>query len=65
MLRFQVQGMSCGHCVQAVTKAVHAVDAAAQVQVDLSGASVSVESKAAKEAIASAIQDAGYEVLPA
>ncbi|KRB52164.1 MAG: cation transporter [Pseudomonadota bacterium] len=62
MLRFQVEGMTCGHCVQSVTKAVQAVDAKAQVQVDLAGKSVSVEGSDQKDAIAAAIRDAGYEV---
>ena len=65
MLRFQVQGMTCGHCVQSVTKAVHAVDAQAQVQVDLAGKSVSVEGSDRKDAIAEAIRTAGYDVLAA
>ena len=65
MLRFQVEGMSCGHCVAAITEAVKAVDAKAQVQVDLAGKSVSVEGSDLKEAIATAIADAGYEVLAA
>ena len=65
MLRFQVQGMTCGHCVQSVTKAVHAVDAQAQVQVDLADKSVSVEGSDRKDAIAEAIRTAGYEVLAA
>lgn len=62
MLRFQVEGMTCGHCVSSVTKAVLAVDAKAQVQVDLAGKSVSVEGSDQKDAIATAIRDAGYEV---
>ena len=65
MLRFQVQGMTCSHCVQSVTKAVHAVDAQAQVQVDLAGKSVSVEGSDRKDAIAEAIRTAGYDVLAA
>ena len=65
MLRFQVQGMSCDHCVAAITKAVQAVDAKAQVQVDLADKSVSVEGSDLKDAIATAIADAGYEVLAA
>ncbi|WP_199032140.1 heavy-metal-associated domain-containing protein, partial [Ralstonia sp. ASV6] len=36
MTTFSVEGMSCGHCVSAVTRAVQQVDAAASVQVDLS-----------------------------
>jgi len=65
MFSFQVQGMSCGHCVQTVTKAVQAIDAKAQVQVDLATGDVRVESSAARAAIAEAIGEAGYEVLPA
>jgi copper chaperone len=65
MFSFQVQGMSCGHCVQTVTKAVQAIDAKAQVQVDLATGDVRVESSAPKAAIAEAIGEAGYEVLPA
>lgn len=65
MLRFQVQGMSCGHCVAAITKAVQAVDAKAQVQVDLAGKSVNVEGSDLKDAIAAAIADAGYGVVAA
>lgn len=65
MLRFQVEGMSCDHCVSSITKAVQAVDAKAQVQVDLAGKSVSVEGSDRKDAIVTAIADAGYEVLTA
>ena len=65
MLRFQVQGMTCDHCVQSVTKAVQSVDAKAQVQIDLAGKSVSVEGSDRKDAIAEAIRTAGYEVLAA
>lgn len=65
MLRFQVQGMTCDHCVQSVTKAVQSVDAKAQVQIDLAGKSVSVEGSDRKDAIAEAIRTAGYDVLAA
>lgn len=63
MFSFQVQGMSCGHCVQSVTKAVQAIDPKAQVQVDLATGDVRVESSVPKAAIAAAIGEAGYEVL--
>ena len=33
--RFQVSGMTCGHCVRAVTQAIEALDPAARVNVDL------------------------------
>lgn len=59
---FQVQGMSCGHCVNAVTQAVRSVDPQAQVQVDLGSAKVQVESQQDHAAIARAIEEEGYKV---
>ena len=64
MLRFQVDGMSCGHCVQAVTRAVKAEDPQAQVDVDLAAKRVSVDSERPRETIAQAIRGAGYEAAP-
>ncbi|ANY89506.1 MULTISPECIES: heavy-metal-associated domain-containing protein [Pseudomonas] len=58
---FNVQGMTCGHCVKAVTRAVQAQDAAAQVQVDLPGKQVRVQSQLAVEQILAAIREQGYE----
>lgn len=62
MLELKVEGMSCGHCVKAVTESVQALDAGARVEVDLQAGKVRVESSAAPESIAGAIADAGYEV---
>lgn len=62
---FKVQGMSCGHCVRAVTNAVQALDAAAQVQVDLASGEVRVESGLSVEQVLAAIREEGYEVSPA
>jgi copper chaperone len=63
MLRYKVDKMSCGHCVRAVTEAVHGVDASARVDVDLKTGEVSVSSAAAgaAEQIAQAIGAAGYD----
>ena len=61
-MEFQVQGMTCGHCVKAVTAAVQALDPAAQVAVDLATGHVSVTSSAPREAVAAAIREEGYEV---
>lgn len=63
MLRYKVAKMSCGHCVRAVTEAVHRVDAAASVDVDLRAGEVSVSSAAAGAAdrIAQSIGAAGYD----
>lgn len=62
MLRFQVDGMSCNHCVQAVTKAVRGVDAKAEVEVDLAAASVTVRGSDRRDDLAAAIEAAGYNV---
>ncbi|MFM7026781.1 MAG: heavy-metal-associated domain-containing protein [Limnohabitans sp.] len=59
---FDVQGMSCNHCAKAVTQAVQQLDPLAQVQVDLTGKKVEVDSAQPREAIAKAIADEGYAV---
>lgn len=63
MIEFQVKGMSCGHCVKAVTQAVQEVDAAASVVVDLAAQQVRVESTADRAVLAGAIAEAGFPVL--
>ena len=62
MIELQVENMSCGHCVNAVTKAVQALDPAAQVTVDLAGKKVSVNSGVPVSQISAAIEEAGYPV---
>ncbi len=60
MLKLNVQDMSCGHCAASVSKAVKAIDPAADVHVDIGAKLVTVETTAAPEAVRSAIRDAGY-----
>lgn len=60
MLRYQVDDMSCGHCVQAITAAVKSVDPAAQVAIDLSRKGVEVITSAAGSDVRDAIREAGY-----
>lgn len=59
---FDVQGMSCNHCAKAVTQALQQLDPQAQVQVDLAGKKVEVESAQPRQALAQAIADEGYTV---
>lgn len=59
---FQVEGMSCQHCVAAVTNAIREHDDGAQVQVDLAEGRVAVESTQSVEALKAAIDEAGYTV---
>ncbi len=57
---FNVEGMTCGHCVRAVTQAVQSLDPAASVRVDLAAKEVGVESQLSAEQIISAITEEGY-----
>ncbi|WP_202370072.1 heavy-metal-associated domain-containing protein [Pseudomonas sp. MWU318] len=59
---FSVQGMSCGHCVKAITNAVQAKDPAASVRVDLGTKEVGVESSLSPEQVIEVISDEGYPV---
>jgi copper chaperone len=60
--RFDVQGMTCAHCVRAVTEAVRRLDPAAKVEVDLPTGRVGVDTSAPRERVAAAIRDEGYAV---
>ncbi len=62
MQSFKVTGMTCGHCVRAVTEAVQALDPAATVAVDLAAGRVTVEGGSAPAAgVIAAIQAEGYQ----
>ncbi|MEM5295915.1 heavy-metal-associated domain-containing protein [Burkholderia sp. JPY481] len=61
-IELHVEGMSCQHCVAAVTNAIREHDAAAQVQVDLASGRVVVESAQPIEELKAAIDEAGYTV---
>lgn len=65
MLRYTVGDMTCGHCVQTITKAVSALDPAATVAIDLPTKAVDVTSSVAPEAVAGAIREAGYTPVAA
>lgn len=60
MLEFNIQAMSCGHCVKAITEAVREVDPKAQVDADLATKRVQVQTEAARAAVAAALAEAGY-----
>jgi copper chaperone len=60
MIEFLVEGMSCAHCVNAVTTAIHALDPAASVDVDLGIQRVRVQSDLDRFELAQALVDAGY-----
>lgn len=62
---FNVQGMTCGHCAQAVTSELKKIAGVSDVQVSVETGVVSVESASALdvEAVAAAIDEAGYELV--
>ncbi len=62
---FEVQGMSCGHCVKAITQAVLAKDPKADVRVDLGKKTVHVQSSLSTDAVLAAIKEEGYDASPA
>ncbi|KII30016.1 copper resistance protein CopZ [Pseudomonas fluorescens] len=59
---FNVEGMSCGHCVKAITQAVQAKDSAASVRVDLASKEVGVETALTADQVIAAISEEGYGV---
>ncbi|WP_321797144.1 heavy-metal-associated domain-containing protein [Caballeronia sp. J97] len=63
MTEFEVQGMSCQHCVAAVTRSIQEIDPQAQVRVDLQRGRVAVESAQSNDAVKAAIDEAGYTVI--
>ena len=62
MLKLKVDGMTCGHCAQTVTKAVEGLPSVDRALVDLAAGEVTVEGAADEGAVRRAIEDAGYEV---
>ena len=65
MKNIKIKGMSCQHCVMAVTKALNAVDGIKDVSVDLkSGVAAYNEVKAVDPmVVAAAIKMAGFEIV--
>jgi copper chaperone len=64
-MRLMVEGMSCGHCVRAITEAVKQVKEDAVVEVSVKEGTVDIEGIDDRAAVAAAIEAAGYEVRPA
>ena len=61
MISFQVNDMTCGHCVSSITKAVKALDSGAKVQIDLAAHRVEIDpSRADAVGLSDAIKEAGY-----
>lgn len=61
---YEVKGMTCDHCVRAVTSELLLVPGVQSVDVDLGSGNVTVVSAAdlARDDVAEAIDEAGYEL---
>jgi len=67
MSEIQVKGMSCGHCVAAMTKAMNSLPGVSNVKVDLSSGGVSYDSAAPvpKADLDRVVKAAGFELVSA
>lgn len=59
-MRLKVANMSCQHCVNAVTRALRALDADASVQVDLKAGEVQAQGNFSPEQAIAALAQADY-----
>ena len=63
MLSLKVSGMTCGGCINAVTRAVQAQDPQAKVQADLASKIVTLETTLSAAQASQLITDAGFPVI--
>ncbi|MGB3289400.1 MAG: heavy-metal-associated domain-containing protein [Burkholderiaceae bacterium] len=60
MIEFQVNDMTCGHCVGTITAALNSAVPAAKVSIDLPSHSVRVDGAADAGLVERTIREAGY-----
>ena len=65
MKTVKIKGMSCQHCVMAVTKALSAVDGITNVEVDLKTGVAKYEEEKPVDAaaVSTAVKKAGFEIV--
>lgn len=65
MTTIKISGMSCEHCVRAVTKVLTSIEGIEEVRVDLKQGEASFNEKKPLDlsVISEALKKAGYEVL--
>jgi copper ion binding protein len=63
---YAVTGMTCDHCVRAVTDELSRLDGVSVVVVDLGSGRVDVTSEAPlpRDAVRAAVDEAGYQLCP-
>lgn len=62
---YNVQGMTCGHCAQAVTTEIKKLAGVADVEVSVESGTVTVSSDSGLNVddVAAAVDEAGYELV--
>ena len=65
---YTVRGMTCGHCVNAVTEEISAIPGVSQVTIDLveggdSTVTVASDAELELESVRAAVDEAGYELI--
>ena len=66
--RYLVQGMTCGHCVNAVTEGLSAIPGVTDVSIELveggvSPVTVTSDADLEVETVRAAVDEAGYELI--
>jgi copper chaperone len=61
-ITLQVEGMSCGHCIRAVTNAIQAMDQSAKVDVDLAAKRVVAQTSLPRADVVRAVEEEGFVV---
>jgi len=64
MIEFQVNDMTCGHCVATITRAIAGVEPAARVDIDLPSHRVRIDAAGDAQRFEGVIREAGYTPLP-
>ncbi len=64
-MQFRIENMTCGGCARSVTRTIQKLDPAAEVRIDVEARQVAVRSTASPEALASALDAAGFPPVAA
>lgn len=66
MTKLKIEGMSCQHCVKAVSEALSEVDGVERVlSVDLESGTAEIEGNADTKTLIAAVEEEGYEASAA
>ncbi len=63
MATIKIKGMSCGHCVASVTKALEELSGVSEVKVDLDKGEARYQGDVDQQVIKDAIAKIGFEVV--